>query len=617
MTTRKPPAAKRKPAPKRKASARAKPAAPSQPALPAMPAPEPPPAAPAADTRSIVERRVAFGEQYVTDAKGRRFSVEGREWVRDELWSALDGYKLRPTDPDRCCPACRTRAGSLTLDAAPVACGEGCEGLTPEVVLVTVLCAERRGGKTFNSAAYVLSTLYLQRWRSIAYVAAAFGQTATLVFDNFERPIKQAPKLAALASIVGSSITVQRNKSSFEFVPTSHRSITGRGRTIVIIDEARDVTARTAMALLPSVLESRGVECPAGHLRVDAGREPADGRCPTCSTRMVPWHGRILIMSSAGLSEGSGEHDWFRELVERLEREPDPSYHLIRMDKGANPLKSEQAVTALERVFGGLASTSEHVAVEMTNAFVSRGDAFLTSADVAAVTDRRRCNLEGSPARCVAFLDTSDVGDLTSLVVLGDESQPGEAPWSMLGVLRIDAWDPQRLGGAIDERMIQAHLDAYVPLFPLLEKLAVDVRGRPWAARMVQQCRQARPGWGRKVESFTGRDTERDAAWSLLRQRIAMRTVRMPDHPTLRAELAGLRLKEKADGRVQVTDASRKRRHADIADSLAHCCYLVHQLQIVQRTTLVQVASRPMSARRSALDAAFRPLTAGLGEDSF
>ncbi|MEK0431101.1 MAG: hypothetical protein RL139_905 [Gemmatimonadota bacterium] len=580
------------------------------------------------ESGSLLDRRVAFAEKYVTDSKGRRFSLEGREWVRDELWRALDGFKLWPVDRDRLCSRCVTRVGEIVLDpeeANAVEHAGDCAGLEAAPIIVTVACLERRAGKTFNSAAYVLSTLFLLYWRSIAYVAAAFGQTAALVLDNFTRPIDQSKALGKLARIVGNTIAVEKTKSRFEFVPTSHRSITGRGRTIVIIDEARDVAARTAMALLPSVLESHGYECPNGHVRLDEGAEPLDRRCTACGTKLRRWQGRILIMSSAGLSDGAGEHDWFRELVTQLEQEPQKNYHLIRMDSGANPLKSSEASDALSAVFGRMESTQAHISVELGNQFARPGDDAVTEAQIKAILDKRLVNAEGSTRRSVGFLDTSDVTELTSIVIMAEEDAAPDAPaapWARLFSERIDYWRPaDQEGHTIDERLILAHLDVYMPLFPMLTKLAVDVRGRPWAERLVKYVTVHRP-WGRRVIRFTGRDLERVAGWSLFRQRVQARppTIRLQDHPVLRKELGGLRVKPRPDGSVDVVDKNRRRSHADIADGIASCCYLVHLEQVTARASLANLDGAKARGRGGAaalMDKVFRPVMRGMREDGF
>ena len=40
------------------------------------------------------------------------------EWVRDELWRALDGYQGWPVDPRSLCSSCRGRVMELVLDPA-------------------------------------------------------------------------------------------------------------------------------------------------------------------------------------------------------------------------------------------------------------------------------------------------------------------------------------------------------------------------------------------------------------------------------------------------------------------------------------------------------------------
>jgi hypothetical protein len=190
--------------------------------------------------------------------------------------------------------------------------------------------------------------------------------------------------------------------------------------------------------------------------------------------------------------------------------------------------------------------------------------------------------------------------------------------WTRALVERIDIWDPAELeGGVIDEDLVQEHLDIYVPLFPRLTRLYVDVRRMPWAEKLVRFCRSKR-AWGRKIERFTGRDAERDAAWSLLEERIRAGTIRIPNHPRLLKELGGLTKKKRADGRTSVRDISRKISHAEIADGLAHCCYLAHLETIERRTSLRNMqAKEKTSSRSGVLDRLFRRTVRGLSEDGF
>lgn len=587
-----------------------------------------------------LEQRKKFARELLTDPKGMRFSLEGRAWV-EELWTALDGFKAWPIERDKTCDACRARVGELTLDEAAfdetraeAHAATGCLGLNAEPILYTVLCAERRAGKSFNFFAFATGEMFLETWRSTTFVAAAKDQTGTITLENLKGPIDRAPRLKKLSKVVGNSISVPSTNSKLEIVPTSHSSITGRGRTRVVIDEARDVPDQVAVKLLPSILEAQWVACPhakpgaagASHLRLPVKDDETPPSTCTCGAKLQRTRGRMLIMSSAGTVTGDSGRDWFADLVEALEEEPDKNYHLIRIDEGANPMKSQRTMDAAVRVLGRLPGLKGLIAAEIGNQFVGRGEDFLSKTTIRSVVDKTLANREGSARRCVGFLDTSVSGDLTSVVLMGEDDSelpPGlddavvaGGLWTRAVVERIDLWDPAELeGGVIDEDLVQEHLDLYVPLFPRLTKLYVDVRRMPWAEKLVRFCKSKR-SWGRKIERFTGRDAERDAAWSLLEERIRARSIRIPNHPRLLKELGALTKKKRPDGRATVRDISRKISHAELADGLAHCCYIAHLEQIEKRTSLRAVRAKEKS-QADVLNRVFRRTVRGLTEEGF
>jgi hypothetical protein len=60
----------------------------------------------------------------------------------------------------------------------------------------------------------------------------------------------------------------------------------------------------------------------------------------------------------------------------------------------------------------------------------------------------------------------------------------------------------------------------------------------------------------------------------------------MPLHTELRQELLSVRRIDDIDGRMDIRDANRFKRHVDIAESLATACYLAHLESMITRQSL-------------------------------
>lgn len=535
-----------------------------------------------------VEKRVKFAEKFIEDKQGRKFSMEGREWVRDEMWGPLDGYKLWPRNKKNCCDDCKDRAGEVVGSHNGVDC-EACEGLVAETIVVTVLCLPRRAGKTFNAAGYCLSSIFQRKHKYITYVAAAEDQTTALAADNFTGVVQRSPQLAKSSKVAGNIIQVPKNQSKWEGVSTSFKSITGRGRSLIVIDEARDIQARVAMSLIPSVFEAGGIECSRGHYHID-GAGDGDMACPVCGDALHPWSGRILIMSAAGITDG-GESDWFKSLVEHLEEKPNKNFHLFRADRQAelNPQINKQTINAIESVFGELDETRHYVEVEVANEFTAKGDDFVSKKEIDAIIDKDLKNQPGSVRPTVGFLDCSISRDLTTLVFLEEDPEKSDTPWEHVRVSHIKIWEPRKMkDGVIDPDAVLEYLQAVMPMFPGVRDLRLDTRAMPWAIRMVKQIKKKEP-WARVVDGYNGNRSERASSWNILEQRIRSRTLIIPPNKDLVAELLGVRRLLTVDGVTEIRDRNRRTRHADIADALATSCYFAHLQAISGRLSLSEL----------------------------
>ena len=575
---------------------------------------------------ATVDERIAFAEQNIKDKSGKRFSVKGRDWIRDEFYTPVDGWKTWPASEDNpLCDACATLANQIhetrqgAREAVADKCtGGSCKGLTVQPVLITVLCLPRRSGKTFNTAAFALSLLLQERHKRIAFICSSEDQMRALVRENHSTIIEQNKKMKAALQVFEhrGEIRCAKTKSMFEGMSTSHGSITGRGRTHVIVDEARDVPARSMMSLLPSVYESNGVQCPRGHIQT-ANTLEAPTHCPVCRSELEPWYGRILLMSSAGIIEGTGgEKDWFPELVEHLRANPQPNVHLYESQQIINPDVSEVITNTVETVFGSLESTRSYVAVEVGNQFTRKGETLLVKPQIDAVVDGKLRNRLECDAPSVAFLDTSKSNDLTSLVIVSEVAQKSVDPWGFIQVERIDIWDPKKLpGGVINPAEVLAHLDMVIPLYPNMKALRVDSRVMPWAIALVKKAKRERT-YGRIIDGWNKGKAERKSSWALLHQRILSKTIAIPNNPTLRKELLNVRRITDLDGQMDIRDGTnRKVRHVDVAEALSVCCYLAHLESLQSRTNLA--ATIKDTRARDILKSLYRPVRDSIDLDKF
>ena len=527
-----------------------------------------------------IEKRERFCEKYIVDKEGQGFTLDGREWVRDKMWLPLEGYKLWPMDIKKLCGGCKAKSGQITTSHKPHNCtSDDCNGLEACAQNCVTFCLPRRSGKTFNISSWVISEIFQNHNRNISYIAASEDQASDLVMENFSGPVLNNPTLSRAAEVKGNKIIVPKTNSKFEFLSTSHRSVTGRGRSCVILDEARDISPRVFAAIAPSLLESHGFECKRGHFK-SKQKDDVDGNCPVCGDELVPWQSRLVVMSSAGLTEGT-DRDWFKELVEFLENQMDKNFYLFRADTDddLNPDINKNQLDAMKRVLGQLDSMKSLVSVEFENEFASVGDDFVSKEEISRCVDKSlRHDKNGSDRPCVAFLDTSISKDKTSLVICADDEE-SMVPWEILRVEHIKVWEPQRFKDKIiDPEIIYSYLRHALPMFPVID-FRIDTRAMPWAMRLVKEIKRNKEPWAKYTDGFNKANrVERAIAWNLLEQRIRSQTIKIPPHEELKKELMAVRrVVNSVDGLTDIRDKNRRVRHADIADSLANCCFMAHQ----------------------------------------
>ena len=545
------------------------------------------------DQMTAIERKEAICSKYIRTITGRPFSFEGREWQRDQLWLALEGWRLWPVDvPEpNLCPACSVIAGSLveTLKDVPHCGKKGCTKLEGRRITYIVVKLERRGGKTFGLSSWMIATLASGEPNFAAlYIAAAGDQTDELFRDNWVGPVERSKDLQKKLEISTNRMTNLKTRSFVEIAPTSFRSITGRGKTLVVIDESRDIDARVAAALLPSIWAEKGYKCPKGHVRFSG--EATVAVCGVCKSPLEPWNAQAILMSSAGILDG-GSRDWFADLVDLLRKEPDPDYYLIDLDN-PNPDISLPSRDAFSRVMGQIDSMKTFVHAEAGTEFLRKGEDYVPRASVEACSDQFLQMEEGELGPAIAFLDTSISKDLTSLVIAVPDLArllPTEAnrPWFRLRWSHIKSWDPSVFPGkTIDPAIIEAYVHRVLSGYPGLVAFDVDIRGSrvPWAQTFVDQARK-KYAWGKVTKGWGfGKHEQlvRDSSYSIMQAMVLEGRTRWPrdgrESAIIAKEFAGLRLQQRPDGTWGVVDRERNIRHADIISGMAGVCWRAYQI---------------------------------------
>jgi hypothetical protein len=546
-----------------------------------------------------------FAEKYLTAPDGEPFSFSGRDWLRNEIWRPLDGWKLWPVDAARLCVECSARANTIVDDYSAADktrtakhLAAGCAGLVSEPILVVAAHVKRQSGKTMGVAGYAMARAFLDDRESIGLLAGSEGQAARLYAANYARPVEASEELAERARCLGTKIVVSHGsdkRSEIEILPTAMSSI-GDTRTLTIIDECRIVPPNIAVALQGTLFARGGWECPAGHFRSHAGVEDsaAPRKCSVCHAKAKPWYGKSLLLSSAGEIEDT-DADWFFELKDFYGANPHKNVHVFDTTETLNPKVSQKVMSATAEIFGNLDSTRTFADTEAGNVPRRRGEEFVGKSEINACMHASLDNLAECDRACVAFLDMARRKDKITLTIVGD-SGTGGGLWDSVDLLHVSLWDPRAFPAKeMDEAAyaeVKAAIKAVVPMFPgIVGGLRVDVRGDLWAQRLAKELPKA----GVSAEAWTkNTDMESDAGWKLFEQRVKSQTIRMIDgaippgrqrNPPrtvgeiIRAELRGVEVKDLRDG-PRVVDKNRRKSHKDLTEGIALCCYLVAKIKI-------------------------------------
>jgi len=566
--------------------------------------------------------RRAFCERHLTTPDGDRFSLKSREWQQTHFWSALDGYKLWPIDRDRLCRQCTARAGTIveSVHAADESRAEehaetngGCRGLHSHMIWLVLLQLKRRQGKTTGFAGYAISSMFRQTRESYAWIAGSEDQAEELFIKNFAGMLDDTVKEHLDVGRTGFSNPAA--VSDFKLFPCSMAGATGGGKSVVGIDEARAVPWKIVAALIPQTHDRNGWRCPSGVLghawstgdlellegaegtAVDPRQERYHQTCNVCGRPAEPWCGRVVAMSSAQELDGT-DADWFHNICDSAEADPQPDVHVFRTTQNLNPKVKTQIVSRTQTFFSKVDGLGDHIGIETGGVSRKKGEPFLTDAQIKAVEDRAIESRDSGIRPAVGFLDTSETSELTSLVIFEDDACDDERPWHRIIEAHIKIWDPKKMGGVIDEFEVEAYLRDIVPDFGLIS-LRIDDRLRPWARSLIKRLKTSKDvpwkaivrGCNEKGDRWHG--SERRLAWEKFDERALGHTIRLIPNKRQREELQNARRFYDPEGAVDVREPNRKVKHLDVAEGVASCCLMVHEIsQKPKRRGMAAVGAR-------------------------
>lgn len=551
-----------------------------------------------------LSRVTEFCTRYLDDGNEGKWSITGREYVLDEIWRPLVGYRVLPPKgyvTADLCAACQPLIGAVETTAAhvhPMEHEPTCPGAVRKPLVITAVNLPRRNAKTHSILSFAIATAFLKRNKRWAFVAAAKDQADELMETKILRPLRKHEALRPFWDFVktDNKLTVPGKNSWIEILPTSFGSITGRGYTGVLIDESRDVPAEVAAKLMPSIFDCHGVECPKGHghWQVPApgtGGEQPPTKCPTCGVPPERWFGRLLFASSSGIITDDPKKDWFTNFVAKRQEKPHGHVYVFATGKTLNPSVSSEIVDAVAEAFADVDGICDFVAVETTNISVRAGTTYLTKPHLDAVVDRRLEDRDSSERLAVWFLDASEKYDLTTLAVLTDDAGPDEPAFARIAIQHLKIWNPRDRkdcpAGVVDDRVVEAYLDYLDARFPKMRKGSVDTRGMSWAALMMERAKGK--AWRRKASAYAGKQPDDDAAYDRLRDYIMDQRIRIPDDSDLKQELLALKTVQRRHGAAGVVDpnanaAGRNRNkhglHRDVSMAVAGAAFLAWEIRL-------------------------------------
>lgn len=545
---------------------------------------------------------------------GRPFSIKGREWVRDELFEPALSWKLWPRDKEDLCGECAKEVGTLVqwspeLVKKYAEKPDCCSGIVLKKIMMVVLNLQRGAGKTTNTCALITALLVKEPQVRASFLASAGQQAQTIFRENILQAVQSSKALSRRFSMERKKLLFDRahDMTSFvEVLDSSASSAAGRRRNFLFFDEGRDIHADVFVHMLPSIKAGSLLACPnRGAKKVGHHSKPYRPHvieyCDDCGTVLEPSIPVTIITSTSGVRSG-GARDWFDEMVEMLAAKEEGIAHLYRSADASNPDASE-VETELLKLVGNVPVLSERMGAEIDNIPIIQGEGLVTPAEISQCIHPAAKQTYVSDLPTLGFLDTSTVGDLTSLVLVSEDPD-SKKPWEIIRLSHVFYWRPSEVeGGVITEHTVIPYLTQVLPGFSNLVEVRIDTRGmrgatlrsrenmaqKEWPYRLLDmldehQAPKELCQLRTKIHGFSGLfDThevqkQRSAAWTQFDQRIRSNTIRLFPHQILERELRGLAKKHTSSGLLEVKDKARKQSHADIAEGLAMCCYMAWKL---------------------------------------
>jgi len=396
----------------------------------------------------------------------------------------------------------------------------------------------RQSGKSQLVATMAITELLLRPGAYVVMAAASEKQAAAIYARKIKKPLERLLQLRGAGSRWRKHITATKrgielaNGAALEVVATNEATGPGRSPTLLILDEARDIPDAFYGAFAPSA--------------IGAG-------------------GKVVIASTAGPPRG-----FFYQLVQH----PLEETWLHYATTNDNPHADRRVMNFLERRLRVVLPAAARR--ELGNEFTDDGSEFLPAPLIEAAVDETLDEILESEAPAFVMYDLSRKNDLTSrTVVLWDSPRRPEAR-DHLVVASIRVWDPRRSPtGEVDFAEVRSDLDMLPQRFPNLCAVFIDEGAEAGA---LLPFARGRALLAPVTKGFKATPENNMKLWGALAARLYARTLSIPRHERLLAELRGLRQEQFAfGGRWRVLDSSRKF-HRDVSLTLAGACFAVEEV---------------------------------------
>jgi hypothetical protein len=396
----------------------------------------------------------------------------------------------------------------------------------------------RQSGKSQCLAAMAIAELLLRPNSHVVMAAASEKQVAAIYSRKIKKPLERMFRLrGANAHWRKHIVTTKRGielstGASLEVIATNEGTSPGRSPTLLLIDEARDIPDEFYAAFVPSA--------------IGAG-------------------GKVVIASTAGPPRG-----FFYELIQH----PFEETWLHHATTNDNPHADRRMMNFLQRRLSVVMPAAARR--ELGNEFTDDGSEFLPAPLIEAAVDETLCEISESEAFAFVMYDLSRKKDLTSRTVL--LLNPPQRPEALdhLVAASIRVWDPRTSPtGEIDFAEVRTDLETLPRRFPNLCSVLIDEGAE--AGALLPFARKSGP-LALVTKGFIGTPENNMKLWGALAARLHARTLTIPWHERLIAELRGLRQQQFAfGGKWRVVDSSRKF-HRDVSLGLAGACFAAEEV---------------------------------------